>query len=84
METRMTLNGAKDIGTTIEKRLNEINVYTLADLAEHTPKKAYRDICNNYPDKTIPKCYYLYALQGALMDVDWRALPKKIKKELQE
>jgi DNA transformation protein len=75
---------AKNIGPTIEKRLNQIGVYTLADLAEMTPKVAYKKICARYPDKTIPKCYYLYSLQAALMDLDWRELPKEVKLELQE
>lgn len=72
---------AKNIGKTIEKKLNEIGVYTLADLAEITPKIAYQKICDKYPDKTIPKCYYLYSLQGALLDLDWRELPENIKSE---
>jgi DNA transformation protein len=75
---------AKNIGKTIEKKLNEIGVYTLADLAEITPKIAYQKICDKYPDKTIPKCYYLYSLQGALLDLDWRELPENIKSELIE
>lgn len=74
----------KNIGKTIEKKLNEIGVYTLADLAEITPKIAYQKICDKYPDKTIPKCYYLYSLQGALLDLDWRELPENIKSELIE
>ncbi len=75
---------AKNIGKTIAQKLNEIGVFTLADLAEMTPKVAYKKICDNYPNKTIPKCYYLYSLQGALLDVDWRKLPDEIKKELLE
>ncbi|MEW4923337.1 TfoX/Sxy family protein [Algibacter sp. 2305UL17-15] len=82
METSITLRKAKNIGATIEKRLNEIGIHTLADLAETTAKKAYKKICQKHPDKTIPKCYYLYSLQGALMDLDWRKLPEDIKKEL--
>ncbi|MTI30819.1 TfoX/Sxy family DNA transformation protein [Xanthovirga aplysinae] len=70
---------AKNIGKTIAKRLNEIEVFTLADLAEMTPKVAYQKIREKYPDKIIPKCYYLYSLQGALMNLDWRELPKEIK-----
>jgi DNA transformation protein len=73
---------AKNIGITIATKLNEIGVFTLADLAEMTPKIAYRKICDLYPDKTIPKCYYLYSLQGALLDLDWRELPENIKSEL--
>ncbi|MEO1010530.1 MAG: TfoX/Sxy family DNA transformation protein [Bacteroidota bacterium] len=73
---------ARNIGKTIAKRLGEIGVYTLADLAEMTPKTAYRKICERYPDKTIPKCYYLYSLQGALLDLDWRELPDDVKSDL--
>lgn len=73
---------AKNIGKTIATKLNEIGVFTLADLAEMTPKIAYQKICDKYPDKTIPKCYYLYSLQGALLDLDWRDLPENMKSEL--
>lgn len=69
---------AKNIGITIAKKLNEIGVFTLADLAEMTPKIAYQKICDKYPEKTIPKCYYLYSLQGALLDLDWRELRNEI------
>jgi DNA transformation protein len=75
---------AKNIGKTIAKRLNEIGVFTLADLAEMTPKVAYQKICDKYPDRTIPKCYYLYSLQEALLDLDWRKLPDKVKSELNQ
>ena len=75
---------AKNIGITIAKKLNEIGVFTLADLAEMTPKIAYQKICDKYPEKTIPKCYYLYSLQGALLDLDWRELRNEIKYELIE
>lgn len=82
METTQTLHNAKNIGATIEKALHNINIFTLADLAERTPKQAYLDICEMHPNKTIPKCYYLYSLQGALMDLNWRKLPNDVKVEL--
>lgn len=76
------LKGAKNIGTTIEKRLNEIGVYSLADLTEMTAVKAYQRICEQHPDKTIPVCYYLYSLQGALIDLNWKDLPEEMKRDL--
>ena len=76
------LKGAKNIGSTIAKRLNEIEVYSLEDLLEMTPVKAYKAICEKHPDKTIPVCYYLYALQGALLDLHWRNLPEAVKRDL--
>ena len=82
MKKKSELSHLKNIGPTIEKRLNEINIYTHSDLKRIGPVKAYQCICRNYPGKTIPVCYYLYSLQGALMDVHWNKLPKKIKEKL--
>lgn len=79
-----SLKGAKNIGVTIEKCLNEIGVYSLADLAQMTPVKAYQNICEHHPDKTFPICYYLYSLQGALLDLHWDDLPNKLKAELKK
>ncbi len=76
------LKGAKNIGATIEKRLNEIGVFSLADLAQMTPVIAYQNICKLNPDKTFPICYYLYSLQGALLNLHWDDLPIELKKEL--
>jgi DNA transformation protein and related proteins len=47
-----------------------------------TPVKAYENICKQNPDKTFPVCYYLYSLQGALLDMHWDALPSELKTEL--
>jgi DNA transformation protein and related proteins len=86
MTTKLSnsLSGARNIGATIRKRLNEIGVFTLADLAQMTPVKAYRNICQRHPDKTFPVCYYLYSLQGALLDLHWNDLPVKLKAELRK
>jgi len=78
------LKGAKNIGAIIEKRLNEIGVYSLADLALITPVKAYKDICEHHPNKTFPVCFYLYSLQGALLDLHWDDLPNELKVELKK
>lgn len=72
----------RNIGPTIRERLSEIGIETRADLQRIGPVKAYRRICENYPDQTIPVCYYLYSLQGALMDVHWDDLPGAVKDEL--
>ena len=79
-----SLQGAKNIGSTILKRLNEIGVYSLADLAELTSVKAYRKICEQNPGKTFPVCYYLYSLEGALLDLHWDNLPEGLKKNLRK
>lgn len=80
--TKNSLIGAKNIGSTILKRLNDIGVYSLADLVEITPVKAYQKICDQNPGKTFPVCYYLYSLEGALLDMHWDDLPQDLKKNL--
>ena len=78
----LDLSGLKNIGPTIKKRLNQIGVTTKADLARIGPVRAYQRICQKNPGKTIPVCYYLYSLQGALMGVHWDRLPKRMKNKL--
>jgi DNA transformation protein len=84
MKTQLSnsLKGEKNIGATIEKRLNEIGVFSLTDLAQMTPVKAYQSICRQNPDETFPVCYYLYSLQGALLDLHLDDLPTELKTEL--
>ena len=82
MKKKSELSHLKNIGPTIEKRLNEINIYTRLDLNRIGPVKAYKWICRNYPDKTIPVCYYLYSLEGALRGQHWDALSPRIKEKL--
>ncbi len=82
LKTKNSLMGAKNIGSTIVKRLNEIGVYSLADLAEMTSVKAYKKICERHPGKIFPVCYYLYSLEGALLDLHWNDLPNDVKSEL--
>ncbi len=79
-----SLKGEKNIGPTILKRLNEIGVNSFADLAEMTSVKAYMKICEENPGKTFPVCYYLYSLEGALLDLHWNDLPKDLKKDLRK
>lgn len=78
------LRHAKNIGPTIEKRLNEVGIFTFKDLKIVTPAKAYQLICQKYPDKTIPVCYYLYALQGALINCHWDDLSIQQKAQLKK
>ena len=82
MNKKSELSRLTNIGLTIEKRLNEIGVYTRSDLERIGPAKAYQWICRNYPNQTIPVCYYLYSLQGALLDIHWDNVPKKMKDQL--
>ena len=81
-KVKTNLRGARNIGPTILMRLNEIGVYSLEDLAAITPATAYKMICAQNPDRTFPVCYYLYSLEGALLDLHWDDLPQELKREL--
>lgn len=85
-ESRITsdLRSAKNIGATIEKCLHEIGIFTLADLEETTPVEAFKKIRGNHPEKTIPVCYYLYSLEGALLNMHWNDIPPERKEELRK
>jgi DNA transformation protein len=72
----------KNIGPTIAHRLREVGIRTSGDLRTVGPVTTYRRICAKYPGKTIPVCYYLYSLEGALRNQHWDALGPKIKREL--
>ena len=76
------LRNSRNMGLTIEKYLHEIGVFSLADLAEMTSVRAFMKIRWNHPEKTIPVCYYLYSLEGALLDLHWNNLPAELKAEL--
>ncbi len=80
--TKNKLSELKNIGPTIEKRLNEIGIQSKKDLERIGPAKAYQRIRQKYPDKTIPVCYYLYSFQGALEGKHWDDISEKTKQSL--
>jgi len=72
----------QNIGPTIARRLKEVGIRTDADLRSVGPVTAYRRICAKYPGKTIPVCYYLYSLEGALRGQHWDAIDPDVKQSL--
>lgn len=72
----------KNVGPTIARRLREIGIRTKYELRTVGAVTAYRRICAKYPDRTIPVCYYLYSLEGALRDQHWDALSPRVRKQL--
>lgn len=76
------LSELKNIGPTIEKRLNEIGIKSKRDLERVGPAGAYKRIRQKHPGKTIPVCYYLYSFQGALEGKHWDSISEKTKQSL--
>jgi len=78
----VTIAQLKNIGPTIARRLTETGIHTKADLNAIGPVAAYRRICQKHPEKTIPICYYLYSLEGALRGLHWDAISATVKQSL--
>ena len=76
------LASMKNIGPTIQRRLREIGINSKKDLKKTGSVLAYQKIQSKNPGKTIPVCYYLYSLQGALDNVRWDDLSQNKKQKL--
>ena len=64
------LAALRNIGPTIELRLNSIGIYTCEDLRRTGPAQAFLQMQAQRASK-LPVCYYLYSLEGALTDRHW-------------
>jgi DNA transformation protein len=82
MDSKTMLRSLRNIGPTIADRLETVGLKTVGDLRRIGPAKAFNRVKSAYPDVTIPVCYYLYSLQGALEDKHWDALAESTKNRL--
>lgn len=64
----------QNIGPTIAARLKTIGIHTIGDLRTVGAATAYKKLKEAYPKVTLPVCYYLYSLQGAVDGMHWNAL----------
>ena len=78
-----TLTDLPNIGPTIAKRLRSVGIQTPADLAGAGPVEIWKRLVERYPGQTIPVCYYLYSLEGAIRGVHWDDLPAEVKQRLE-
>ena len=76
------LAGLRNIGPTIAKRLKDVGITTKEELRKVGPARAYEMIAAKNPDVTIPVCYYLYSLEGALRGQHWDKIPERTKRQL--
>ncbi|MBL8120696.1 MAG: TfoX/Sxy family protein [Anaerolineae bacterium] len=76
----MSMTPFKNIGPKTLERLQAVGVSSLEDLEAMGAVEVYRQIKAAYPrDVSIVA---LYALQGALLNLHWNALPPEMKAEL--
>ena len=76
------LTSLPNIGKKLAARLGEIGIASEAALRAIGPVEAHRRLKARYPHETLPVCYYLYSLEGALTDQHWDAIGETRKVEL--
>ncbi len=76
----MNLEDLKNIGVTTAQWLHDAGIHTQADLEEIGAVMAYKVLQHQQPQKV--NIMLLYALQGALLDMHWNALPLALKEQL--
>ncbi|MBX3501233.1 MAG: TfoX/Sxy family DNA transformation protein [Alphaproteobacteria bacterium] len=73
--------GLPNLGIKIVSRLRESGIVSIRQLARIGPANAYRLLCER-AGKRLPRCYYLYSLEGALRGIHWSALTSEDKRQL--
>lgn len=83
----------RNLGPACERDLNAVGIYTLADIEEHGVEGTFLQMLQGRRqnaqtrNKKGGKCFnaaYLYALYGAVHDVDWRDVPEAKKKQFKK
>lgn len=75
------LSQRPNLGRTIVGRLADVGITDTQALRRIGPARAYRRMAAR-SDRHLPLCYYLYALEGALRNMDWRRLTPAEKARL--
>lgn len=76
------LRQLRNIGRTIEGRLLEVGITNGRQLKKVGAAAAFKLIRKAHPKANLPACYYLYSLQGALLNMHWDDLPERTKRRL--
>ncbi|MDA8743657.1 TfoX/Sxy family protein [Rubripirellula amarantea] len=83
----------RNLGVACERDLNAVQIYTLGDIKELGIEKTFevlmlgriaRGARHRNGGGTTFNAVYLYALYGAVHDIDWRAIPDVKKSRFKE
>ena len=75
----MELSKLKNIGTEMTKKLNSIGINSAEELQQTGSKEVFHRLKASYPEVCL---VHLYAIQGAIDDLDFNMLSQDTKKEL--
>ena len=79
MDRAVRLRDLANLGPVTERQLGELGIDTPAQLADLGAIEAWHRLRAAFP--TVNRIC-LYALEGALRDIDWRDLPPQVLSEL--
>jgi len=74
------LTSLRNIGKEIAKKLQSVDISTAEELKKVGSKEAFFRLKTLYPNVCL---VYLYALEGALSDMEYNELPQDVKQSLQ-
>ena len=69
----------RNIGKISRRWLQEVEIYTLQDLQAWGSVQVFEMVRGQHPEASLN---LLWALEGALLDLDWRQIPEARKAEL--
>lgn len=84
MQMNRKLIDLKNLGKKIAGRLNKVGIFSEEELRAVGSVGAHRMVKDQYPNETLPLCYYLYSFEGALCDKHWDNIGEERKRELKE
>lgn len=73
------LDSMVNIGKEMKTKLFSIGVSSAEDLIRLGSKEVFRQLKEQYPNVCL---VHLYALQGAILDIDYNKLPDELKLDL--
>lgn len=85
MPDTQRISEMRNLGPACEKDLNAAGIQTAQDVIDLGPEETFlRMLAGRQQQGRSTKCCnaaYLYAIHGAIENIDWRALPEKKKAE---
>ncbi len=78
------MKSLRNIGDICARQLVEAGVDSPEKLKKLGSEKAFLEIFKKCNQHTCINACYLYALEGAIRGIDWRAIPEKKKEQFKE
>lgn len=75
------LTSMMNIGKELARKLDSVGIGSAEELARSGAEQAFLKLKERYPNVCL---VHLYALEGAVCDVEFNCLPESRKKELKE